>query len=463
MTRTIDTVLVALMEWRIVENIIVVALGCLEKVVVRVEEGGSHREVVVVVRGKGECIGGDGGGLATMTGLVMVYNGAVAPSKGVDTVAAVLEALEKSLITVPRNWEWSKKVAAVFEVGSSAARLVLSSCSKKKERITHHATKIDSQVDYAALPPHRHCPILASNHLASPRGSPSSPRRLRAKRREGGAWALKRGKWMYHDVPAVPALSQPTWCLHLERSLPCSLARSDFVDVVWLGMPDGFSDGFFRTALINKETTLFKYPLKHYKITADCQTLAAYRLRIGESRDKKMENRSGSKRVDNGVEYGQIDGRNKEYYEAHLGKREQETGSIPGGALQVRVRHFPNTDRFRSQTALLHPYFRGISPAWNALGTGIARNRCPFVHLFNRYRWTPKSAFCDTESLPRWLYTRFPNIRDRHEQASTKNTPAGAGKTEGESSYVEEDISPLSPHEPDGGYFHAGPVNSTGI
>ncbi|KAK0438489.1 hypothetical protein EV421DRAFT_2021323 [Armillaria borealis] len=49
-------------------------------------------------------------------------------------------------------------------------------------------------------------------------------------------------------------------------------------------------------------------------------------------------------------------------------------------------------------------------------------------------RWTPKSAFCDTQGLPRWLYTRFPNSRDRHEQASTKNTPAGAGKTEGESS-----------------------------
>ncbi|KAK0421896.1 hypothetical protein EV421DRAFT_1745766 [Armillaria borealis] len=134
MTRIIDAVLVALMEWCIVKNTIVVALGCLEKVIVRVEEGvgwkivvvavrgkeggksckvvsgikatsttanaTAHRDVVVTVRGKGDCIGGDGGGRATMTGLVIVYNAAVAPSKGVDIVAAVLEALEKSVVTV---------------------------------------------------------------------------------------------------------------------------------------------------------------------------------------------------------------------------------------------------------------------------------------------------------------------------------------------------------------------------
>ncbi len=120
------------------------------------------------------------------------------------------------------------------------------------------------------------------------------------------------------------------------------------------------------------------------------------------------------------------------------------------------VRHFPDMDRFRSQTALLHPHFRGISPAWNALGTGTARNRCPFVHLFKGYRWTWKSGFCNTQSLPRWPYARFPNIRDRHEQASTKNALAGAGKTEGSSSYLDEEVSPTSPHEPDGGYLHAG-------
>ncbi len=45
-------------------------------------------------------LGGDGAYPATTAGLVMVYTRAVASSKGGDIVAAVLEALKKSVGTV---------------------------------------------------------------------------------------------------------------------------------------------------------------------------------------------------------------------------------------------------------------------------------------------------------------------------------------------------------------------------
>ncbi|PBK62208.1 hypothetical protein ARMSODRAFT_964218 [Armillaria solidipes] len=45
-------------------------------------------------------LGGDGGDPATTARFGTVYTEAVAPLKGVDIVAAVLEALEKSLVTV---------------------------------------------------------------------------------------------------------------------------------------------------------------------------------------------------------------------------------------------------------------------------------------------------------------------------------------------------------------------------
>ncbi len=45
-------------------------------------------------------LGGDIGGLATRTGLVMIYTAAAVPSEGVDIVAAVLDVLKESVVVV---------------------------------------------------------------------------------------------------------------------------------------------------------------------------------------------------------------------------------------------------------------------------------------------------------------------------------------------------------------------------
>ncbi|KAK0224545.1 hypothetical protein EDD85DRAFT_795985 [Armillaria nabsnona] len=183
-------------------------------------------------------LGGDGADPATTTGFVMVSTTAVASSKGADIVVTALEALKKSVVAVVGEIGGNREIGGngdetttlvtveVVLVESPRAPAAVDTAAKvqgaeeksrscaaiKKSEIAHHGTKIDSHIDYAVLPPHRHCPTLASDRLAYPRDPPSSPRRLRARRREGGAWL----------VPSV------------ENPAPAKLG-ADFA--AWLAMP----------------------------------------------------------------------------------------------------------------------------------------------------------------------------------------------------------------------------------
>ncbi|KAK0475972.1 hypothetical protein EDD18DRAFT_170392 [Armillaria luteobubalina] len=143
------------------------------------------------------------------------------------------------------------------------------------------------------------------------------------------------------------------------------------------------------------------------------------------------------------------------------------TRNAPAGAVKAGVEcshveeQFSSTDRSEPASGYVHDGQRtrhrppspisGILPWWNALGTGIGRSRCPFVHLFKGYRWAPKSALSCAQTVPRGLRTRFPDDPHRDASASTKRAPAGAVKAGMERSHVEEQLSSTNGNEPANG------------